>query len=242
MSITARISANEVSAQVTERFVGKHCEARLINSPGTNYTPGTTDDVLFLSDEVTLGTGGYTREVISIAQSDVSNYTDGGIGLTQKATVFAHDNGATAINFSHVALVWSAGNVESVGTVTAAPASGQDGTYEGIPISSTDGSGVGMTIDLTIINGGLATTDYAIAIRKPGYGYAPGDTLTINNGVLAGLFTAGAGDLEFSVGTASTNTEAGNVLAVAKTTSGVSLTAGNEAVFYWNLKLFGFFS
>lgn len=242
MSIAARVSSDEVTAQVTERFVGKYCEARLIDSPGTDYTPGTTVDATFLADEVTIGTGGYARQVIGIEQADVSAYSDSGVGIDQKATVFAQDGGATAIDFTHVALVWSTGNVTATGAVTAAPTSGTDGTYTNIPIDSTSGSGVGMTVDLTITNSGAATTDYALTVVKPGYGYAASDTLTIANGTLAGLFTAGTGDLTFPVSTASTNADAGKVLAVAKPSTAVSVTAGNEAAFYWNIKLFGFFS
>lgn len=242
MAIAARISSGEVTAQVTDRFVNKYCEARLIDAPGVTYTPGTTVDATFLANEVTIGTGGYARQVISYIPADVSSYTDGGIGLQQKATVFAQDGGGTSIDFTHVALVWSTGNATTLGAVTAAPASGTNGTYTNIPIDSTSGSGVGITVDLTVSNGGAATTDYALTLNKPGYGYAASDTLTIANGTLAGLFTVGAGDLTFPVSAVSTNADGGDVVAVAKTATNVSITAGNEAAFYWNLKLFGFFA
>jgi hypothetical protein len=90
----------------------------------------------------------------------------------------------------------------------------------------------------------LVATDYSLTVAKPGYGYAPADTLGISEGVLAGLgvVTAGAGGLGFTVGTAYAPSNAGQILCVAATTSPVILAGGNEAVFYWNLKQFGFFS
>ena len=42
------------------------------------------------------------------------------------------------------------------------------------------------------------------------------------------------------VGAVSSNTEAGQVIAVAPVDSQVTLDAGNEAAFYWDFKLFGF--
>lgn len=244
MAIAAKISSAELSAQVSSRFVDKYFEARLINAPGTSYIPGTTNDATFLTNEVVIGTGGYQRQVIGYVAADVSAYSDDGIALSQKATVFAHDGGGTAIDFSHVALVWSDSNALTLGAVTAAPSAGVNGTYTNIPVDSTSGSGVGLTVDLTISNSGAATTDYVLTIVNAGYGYAASDTITILDGTLAGLgaITGGAGDLTFPVATVSSQSNAGAILSVAQTTSAVSLTAGNEAVFYWNLKQFGYYS
>jgi hypothetical protein len=246
MAIAAKISSTELQAQVEDRFVDQYFEARLINTPGTSYTPGTTNDTTFLGFEVTAGTGGYERQVIKYVSADVSAYSDDGIALATKGTVFAHDGGATSIDFSHVALVWSTGNVTALDAVTSAPSAGVDGTYENIPIDTTDGSGVGLTVDLEIQNSGAATTDYILTINKFGYGYAASDVLTILDGTLAGLgaITGGAGNLAFAVDTiySPTIASAGDVVSVAQTSSSVSLTAGNEAVFYWNLKQFGYYS
>lgn len=244
MAIAAKISSAELTAQVTNRFVGSYFEARLINAPGTSYTPGVTIDATFLTNEVTPGTGGYQRQVIGYAGGDVSAYSDDGVALSQKATVFAHDGGGTSINFSHVALVWSDGNSLTLGSVSAAPSAGVNGTYTNIPADSTSGSGVGLTVNLTISNSGAATTDYALTIVNAGYGYAANDTITIADGTLAGLgaITGGAGDLTFPVATVSNQTSSGAILSVAQPTSAVVLTAGNEAVFYWNLKQFGYYS
>ena len=57
----------------------------------------------------------------------------------------------------------------------------------------------------------------------------------------AGAVTAGAGDLTVSVASISNPSTAGQLVAVAKTTSPVLLTAGNEAAFYWNLKNYGYY-
>lgn len=244
MAIAAKISSAELTAQVTDRFVDKYFEARLIYAPGTSYIPGTTVDATFLSNEETIGNGGYQRQVIGYAGGDVSAYSDDGVALTQKATIFAHDGSGVPTNFSHVALVWSDGNALTLGAVTAAPSAGVDATYTNIPVDSTSGSGVGLTVDLTISNSGATATDYALTIVNAGYGYAASDTITILDGTLAGLgaITGGAGDLTFPVATVSSQTNAGAILSVAQTASSVSLTAGNEAVFYWNLKQFGYYA
>jgi hypothetical protein len=244
MAIAAKISSTEITAQVANRFVDQYFEARLLDAAGVSYQPGITDDAVFLATEVPAGQGGYQRQVISYASGDVSAYTDDGVGLTQKATIFAQDGTGTNIQFTHAALVWSSGNVLTVSAVSAAPTAGVDGTYTNIPIDSTDGSGVGLTVDLTISNSGASASDYAVTIVNSGYDYAVSDTLTILEGTLAGLgaVTAGAGPLAFSVSTVNTPTNGGSILAVAQTSSTALLSAGNEAVFYWNLKQFGFYN
>jgi hypothetical protein len=326
MTIAAKISSTELTAQVTARFSGKYLEGRLIDATGTSYIPGTTEDRVFLGLEPLLGTGGYQRQVIKYESSDILAYSDDGVPLDRKATVFAHDGGGTSIDFSHVALVWSTGNAVTLGAVTAAPSAGVDGTYTNIPVTTlggeirevgsfntttaftasqtgaavtiSGGSGTGATatvdtdssgdvvsvaitgngsnyvtgdtititevggtpgvatatvtvvdganllVDLTISNSGAATTDYALTIAAPGHGFEDGDAVTILDGTLAGLgaITGGAGDLVFSVATTSTDANSGNILSVAETASAVVLTGGNEAVFYWDLKQFGFYS
>lgn len=245
MTIAAKISAIEVEAQVTNRFVDKYLEARLIDAAGVTYTPGLTDDATFLAQEVTAGFGGYKRQVIGYSLGDVSTYSDSGIGLSTKATVFPHDGGGDVLSFSHAVLVWSTGNVLTIGALDSVPTAAVDGTYTNIPISSTNGNGVGATVDITVTNSGASTGDYAVTLSNAGYDYAVTDTLVIDEGTLAGLgmVTAGAGGIGTTVGSINNNSEnAGDIMSVAQTTNTVNLTAGNEAVFYWNLKQFGLFT
>lgn len=244
MSLAAKISPAELYSQVGDRFIGAYLEARLIDAPGTAYVPGSTDDAVFLSFEVPLGLGGYTRQVISYGAGDVSNYADDGVGLSTRATVFAHDGVGSTIQFSHVALVWSDGNATSLGPVGTSPSSAVDGTYTNIPIDSSSLAGQGMTVDLTITNSGASAGDYALTIVGSGSGYVDGEVLVIDDGTLAGIgaIQSGAGPLAFSVGGTTDQPNGGQILAVAQTSSTVELTAGNEAAFYWNLKQFGFYS
>lgn len=241
MTIAAKISSAEVEAQISGRFVDKYLEARLINAPGVTYTPGTTNDATFLSNEVVLGFGGYQRKIIGYATGDLTAYSDSGVGLASKATVFAHDGTADVIAFSHVALVWSIGNVITMTSPASAPSAGVDGTYTNIPIDSTSGGGVGLVVDLTIQNSGAATTDYILTVKEAGYGYNATDVITINDGTLAGVgaIAPGAGSIGATVASVSNQPNAGDVMSVAQTTSTVNLAAGNEAVFYWNLKQYG---
>jgi len=241
MAIAAKISPAELVALVTDRYVDEYYEAWLINAPGTSYQPGITVDATFLTNEVVAGTGGYQRQVIQYVGGDVGSYADDGIAMATKATTFVHDGGATALDFSHAALVKGNGNVTVLGGVTGAPSAGVNGTYANIPVT-TGQSGIGLTVDLTITNSGAAAINYALSIVKPGYGYVAADSLQIAESALVtlGAVAASAGDLTFSVDTATTG--GGALLAVAETANAVSLTAGNEAAFYWNLKQYGFFS
>jgi len=246
MTIAAQVSATEITNIISDRYVDAYFEARLIDLPAFNYDPTVTgSDATLLAGEVVLGQGGYSRATFSYGPGDVGVYADGGVAMNQKATVFAHDGSGAAITFSHVALVWSSGNVLTLGVVDTAPASATTTTeaYTNIPVT-TSGSGVGMTVDLEVTNAGAATTDYVLTVNNPGYGYAASDTLTIANGTLAGLdASVGAGDLTFTVGTvaAPVGATAGDLFTVVKTTGVVNLVDGNEAAFYWNLKQFGFY-
>lgn len=244
MAIAAKISPTELTAQVTDRFVGKYYEARLIDAAGTAYTPGVTDDATFLGFEVAIGTAGYDRVTIGYVAGDVSAYTDDGVALTTKATVFAHDNGATALEFSHAVLVESTGCVTGfTSPVGTFPSGGVDGTYTNLPTVTT-GSGSGLTVDLTITNAGAAATDWVVSVNDPGYGYAAADDVQINEAdlVSVGAVAVSAGNLVTTVDTVYTSATSGNILAVAELESPVSLTLGRESVFYWNLKQFGFYS
>jgi hypothetical protein len=239
MAIAAKISAAELTAQVTNRFVGKHYECRLIYAPGTAYTPGTTNDATFLGFEVAAGTGGYQRKVIKFEGADVSAYSDDGVALATKATVFAQDGGATALSFSHAALVDANGSILTFGAVTGKPTAGINGTYTNLPVI-TGGAGKGATANLTITSSGAALGNWAVTINQPGYGYVAADSIQIQQSVLlaAGAIASGAGNLTLSVGTVYTSS--GQLLSVAETTNTVSLTGGNQTVIYWNLKQFGF--
>jgi hypothetical protein len=241
MAIAAKISPAELTAQVTNRFVGKYYEARLIYAPGTSYIPGTTNDATFLSNEVAAGTGGYVRQVISYTGGDVSAYSDDGVALTTKATVFAQDGGATAISFSHVALVEGNGNVTALAANSGAPTAGVNGTYTDLP-TVTGGSGTGLTVDLTITNSGAASTDYALTIKQAGHGYAASDSIQVQEAALvaAGAVAASAGNITTTASTVYSSSQ--QLLSVAQTPSTVNLNGGNETVFYWNLKQFGFYT
>lgn len=252
MTIRAQVSASEVYNILANRYVDQYFEARLINLPAYNYVPGVSGaDATLLAGEVTVGSAGYQRVILSWSSSEVGSYADGGITLAPKAATFAQDNGPTPLTFSHVALVWSSGNVLTLGTPTSVPASATPTTeaYTNIPIDSTDGSGVGLTVDLEVGSGGGANgaSDFTITINRPGYGYAATDNLTILNSTLATLDASiSSGDLTFPVSTVYTPdaavASAGDLFSEVKTTSTVNLTSGSEVAFYWNVKQFGFYT
>lgn len=245
MAIAAKISPAELTAQVNSRFVDQFFEARLINAPGTSYVPGVTDDATFLGFEVTPGTSGYQPQVISYDQAAVGAYSDDGIPLAVRATVFAHDGVGAAIQFSHVALVRSGGNATALGAVSTKPSAATDGTYTNIPVDSTTGSGSGLTVDVTVTNNGASAGDFAISIVNAGTGYADGDTVSFLESTLvtAGMLQPGAGNLALPISSANAGgVDAGSILSVAQTSGTVSLSGGNQAAFYWNVKQFGYYS
>lgn len=236
MAISANIAAAEVTSSVTQRYVGQYFEAALINAPGIQYVPGSTSDSTFMSFEVTPGTAGYEREVFNYTSSDVTQYADKGVAMGTKVTTFPHDGTTTSLNFTHVVMLWGGGNIVSFSAATDEPTSGDDGIYTNLP-TVTDGSGRGCLVDLTISNNVFVYT-----VAKPGNGYAPGDLIGIN---VADLISAGAVDssetqsVAMNVSTISAGTNAGQVISVVQPTAAVVLQSGNEATFYWNLKVHG---
>lgn len=246
MAISAKVSAIELEDQVRARFENQFLEAILINLPGATYISGEPGmDATFLAGEVPLGTGGYRRQIIRYTPADISLYADDGVALNNKAAVFSHNGTAQELQFSHVALVWGEGEVENLGAITVYPTPGSSNTggpYTNLPVSG--GSGSGMTVDLTVTNSGLTSGDFQLTIVNYGYGYQPGDELTITEAVLvnANVTSTVAGPLVFSPGTIYQPAQAGQILSVAKTTNTVVLAGGNQAAFYFNLKQFGFYN
>lgn len=235
MAIPAKISALEVAAQVEQRFVNKYIEALLVDAPGVTYTPGLTVDATFLSFEVA-PLGGYERRVFVYQAGDQTAYTDDGVGLATKGTVFSHDGSSNSIDFTHVVLVWGNGNVSTLDSATTDPVAGVDGIYTDLP-TTTNGSGTGLTLDLTVAN-----NVFAFSPSRFGRNYQVGDTITILEATMeaAGAIAAGAGLAQMDVLQVSSNTESGQIIAVAPLDSQATLDGGNEAAFFWDFKLFGF--
>ncbi len=241
MTIAAKISSTELNTQVTNRFVNNIFEIRLINSPGTSYTPGTTNDTTFLASEVAYGTGGYVRQTFKYVSGDIAGYADDGIGLARKAAIFNHDGSGTSLSFSHVVMVRGDGNVLTLGSVTSKPSAGNNGTYTDIPTTTT-GSGKGLSVNLVVTNAGASNSDWALTVNDFGYGYTAGDTINITQAALnqSGATTTASANLVFTVGTVTTG--GGQIVSVAQTESAINLGNGNQAVFYFDLKQFGYYS
>ena len=238
MTIAASISAAELTAQVTNRFVDTHFEAILVNLPGQSYNPATPGiDATFLAAEIA-SSGGYQRQTLSFVSGDVNSYADDGVALSTKAAVFTHDGSGNNMTFTHCMLIWGTGNVETL-AVGSSSTNLVDGTYLNIP-TTTDGSGIGATVDLTISGGAIT----AQVPNKPGYGYTTSDTLTLSETDLlaAGAITAGGGPTGLTISAVFNPSNAGSVLAVAQSANQVTLSGGNECAFYWNLKQFGYYS
>lgn len=241
MAIAAKVSSAELTAQVTDRFVDNIFEIRLINAPGVSYTPGATVDSTFLSNEVAYGTGGYIRQTFKFVSADVAGYSDDGIGLARKAAIFTHDGSGTPTAFSHAVMCRGSGNVLTLGSVTTAPPSGVNGTYTNVPTVTT-GAGKGLTVNLAIVSSGASAGDWTVAVNNFGYGYAASDPINISSATLnqIGATVAGVNNLIFSVGTVTSGSD--QIVAVAQTASTINLGGGNQAVLYFDLKQFGYYS
>ena len=239
MSSQAKISSTELAEQLEDRYVDQIFEVALVQAPGTSYQPGLTTDGAFMANEVVVGTAGYERQTISFAEADISNYTDGGVGLATKAAVFAHDGSGESYQFTHVVLLRGGGNVLTVNTPVSRPSAAVDGEYLALPTATTE-SGTGLEVDIAVANNGLSASDYNITVSSPGTGYEVGDAITISSAVLtaAGVTSENLGSLDFTI--ASVSEGSGGIVSVSPTTSTVTLTGGNEAVFYFNIKHFGF--
>lgn len=237
MAIVGTVSEAETSKQIETRFVDQYVECLLVNASGTIYTPGTTNDSTFLSNEITQGTAGYERQVFKYVSGDLGAYADEAVGLNTKGVIFEHDGGNTSYSFTHAVLVWGTGNIKTLDAATSDPATGTDGTYSNIP-TSTDGSGSGATLDLTV-----ASNVYTFTVANAGTGYAATDNLSVSQASLiaVGALPSGstAGGATIPIGTVHTNSEGGNIIAVVETDASVTLDNGNQCSFYWDLKLYG---
>lgn len=246
MAIASLISSGELAATVQSRFINQIFEVALVNSGGAAYNPELSSDIEFMEQEVAVGVGGYRRQTFQYTYSDLAPYSDSGIGLATKAAVFPHDGSSTTISFSHVVLLRGNGNVVSTSATppTLPVNSGANvminGFYPGLP-TVTNGTGSGCTLNVAIVNNGAnGASDYTIEVEDPGLGYEAGDQLEITPATLvaAGACTIDLGSIiTLTQGVQQTNNQ---VVSASPTASPVVLGNGNEAVFYFNTKLFGF--
>lgn len=237
MTIASKISSTEIVSQLTDRYVDQYFEVALINSPGTTYEPGTTNDATFMASEVASGTAGYTRQLLKYVSGDIAAYADKGMALARKAAVFQHDASGTTLSFSHIAVVRGDGNLLTVNSPTSTPTNAIDGTYTGLP-TATLGSGLDATVDLVVSSSG---TVFTVTVNYAGYGYAVSDTINVLEAdlITAGVCGIGDGNLVF---TAATVTSGGDVYSVSKPNNTVNLTDGNQAVMYFDIKHYGFYN
>ena len=243
MSITAKISSTEIENQITDRFVGSWFEVALLDSSGFLYEPGVTSEADTMIHEVdaTLYPS-YSRQTFAYAPGDVSTYTDDGVGLNTKAAIFGHDGATDAFTFTHTVLLWGEDNVSAIAPVVSAPSLATDGVYETVFPVLTTGSGVGMSVRLSVTNGGANPVDYTLVINGAGKGYAPGDELRVSgiDLVNAGV-TSEQTDIVFSVDTVTSAPNSTKIISVAKLANTATLSNGQQAGFYFNLKQFGYY-
>ena len=209
MSIAAAISVSELRDTVYKRFVGETFYVALINAPATVYTPGTTINGEFLTNEVG-NVGGYVRDTISYDATDIDAYTDEGIPLARKAATFTHDDSVNTYQFTHVVLLRTMEvTASSSGTVLTVESVG--GEYQ-------------LSIGTTFVGTGVPAGTYITAL---GTGDGSVGTYTLNNTISPAL--------------GSDIITAYEIVSVAPLASQATMSDGNEAVFYFDLKQFGYY-
>lgn len=236
MTVLATVSDAEIRGILNARYVDNYFEVALLNMPGEVYQPVVDNAAdLISNNELPAGPGGYYRQVLTYLPSDVGTYSEQGINLATKAAVFAHDGTTTILTFTHVALIRGSGNITELSFSSSEPSAVNDGTYPNLPVTTT-ATGTQAKLTLTIAGGVITPT-----IAYAGYGYEAGSNIVVNDSVLAaaGAITGGAGDYVIGI-EAVTTQDAGELVAMAQTADTVNLANGNEAVFYYNLKQFGY--
>jgi hypothetical protein len=245
MTISAKVAGTELQDGMNVRFGGAYFECALLDASGVSYDPANDDtqNATFLSAYEIASTGGYARQAIGWDADSAGAYSDDGVAMDQRNVVFEHDGSANNIVFTHMALVWGSGNINDGGTATTAPSGSTNGVYLNFPTTSS-GSGVGATLNVTVTNGGATAADYAIAVNSPGAGYLASETLTIQNAdlVSAGMAPGDGSPISFVVTSTYTSPNAGKIFSVAQVDGQTTITNGNSAAFYINLKKFGFYS
>lgn len=238
MSIASKISSTEITQQLTDFYVDNYFEIALVNSPGTTYEPGVTNDATFMANEVTYGTAGYSRQVISYSSGDIAAYADKGMALARKAAIFDHDAGATALSFSHIAVLRGQGNILTLNTPSSTPTNAVDGTYPNLTTYASS-NGKSATLDLVVSSSG---TVFTVTLNKVGYNYTATETLNILESDLINAGVCGVGDGNLTTTVATVTTGGGTVYSVSKPATTVNLTDGNQAVMYFDIKHFGFYN
>jgi len=116
----AIVSATELNEQAELAYVRGTYYVLLLESNGDYAANVEYADIL--SDEVTIGTGGYARLSYTYTSADLLAYSNGQ-PLSQKVANFVHDGSSEDIVFTHVALVrevsgdYTIVGIESVGEV-----------------------------------------------------------------------------------------------------------------------------
>ena len=115
-----------------------------------------------------------------------------------------------------------------------------DGTYIGLPVAS-NGTGEGCTLDVVIENSGAnGISDYTVTINDPGFGYELADSIEITPATLVAVGACAVDLGSILMAPATIQTSVNQIVSASPTASPVVLGNGNEAVFYFNTKLFGF--
>lgn len=215
MTVTALVSTKEIRNTLINRYTstGHYFRVALVNTLGS-YVRGVTSDATFMSDEIEEGLGGYTSPYFQYTSSDIGIYADEGIPLSRKAATFTHDGSASAYDFTHVVLLRK--------NVISGSASGT-----ALTVYSYDRE----PEDTEELNGWVLT----------GTGVDIGTAITAYTG------TSGTGGPWFyTLNQSITNTGVQNmvlsqIIAVAPLASTATLSDGNEAVFYFDLKHFTYY-
>ena len=106
MALVSVVNAEELRQVAIDTYVNESFDVALVNSPGTLF--GATDTFsTIISNEVTVGLGGYSRKTFTYSSTDVGTYQSGlrAIPLARKSVTWTHDDSQQVVEWTHVVLI-----------------------------------------------------------------------------------------------------------------------------------------
>lgn len=187
-----------------------------MTSPPRGFTPKVSAaNIEFMANEIEEGFGGYTSPAISYTNADIGIFADEGVPLARKAATFSHDNSVDAYDFTHVVLL--------------------------------------RTNEIDASAGGASLTIYEHQAQPDFTDEYNGWVLTgpevpAGTGIYAWTGSGGVDGPDYyslnqSVPTIAQNTDMmlSQIVAVTPLASTATLSDGNEAVFYFDIKHFTYY-
>jgi len=163
-----------------------------VSIPGSS----TTSSIYY----VTLGNNSDASDFVTAWSAAAINYTTASVASNGAIQLTHTEGGVILLDDTYVSSVLGIMLTDNSGSIAGISISAA-GTYTNVAINTDSGSGSGARATVTKTGSGTtySSSNTTITITTPGSGYAVGDSLSIDGGVLGGA--SGSNDLSFTVGT-----------------------------------------